>query len=99
MSHVFTVHDARGPSHPTAGNVTYIEAKGEPEEPPKMPERDYDCERSAAALTFDVPDLPRKNKTREPEVEAEMTDGLRIFLLGAALCNLATIRYDEDDKT
>ena len=99
VSHIYTVREARSPSDPTAGSVTYAGHKDELEEAEKIPARDYDRERSAAALTFDVPEEKLRNKTPpEPEIQAEMTPGLRAFLLSAALCNLATVRYDEESE-
>lgn len=67
-------------------------------------DRDYDHERSAAVLTFDVPDEklnPPTTKRKEapvPEQEVEMTDSLRAFLLSSAMCNLATVRYDDEEE-
>ncbi|KAM7207158.1 hypothetical protein V8F20_002424 [Naviculisporaceae sp. PSN 640] len=90
---VYTVRDSMDPSNPTAGSVTQAEVRAEEEK------RDYDQERTTQAIKFDVPDekvnpAPKK----EPETEAEITPDLRMFLLSAALCNLATVRYDEQDE-
>lgn len=90
---VYTVRDSMDPSNPTAGTVTQAEVKLEDEK------RDYDQERTTQAIKFDVPDekanpAPKK----EPETEAEITPDLRMFLLSAALCNLATVRYDQQDE-
>ncbi|KAG5932678.1 hypothetical protein E4U53_001220 [Claviceps sorghi] len=69
-------------------------------------QRDYDRERSSAAvLKFDVPEEKLKAKVpgeqREQQAQAEpetvMTDQLEAFLLSSALCNLATVRYDEEE--
>jgi magnesium-transporting ATPase (P-type) len=102
-SHIYTVRDSQSPNDPTKGRVTYSKQNdSEPEEPPAP--RDYDRERSAAVLKFDVPDekLNQNNnapaKQPEPEVECEMTDELNAFLLSSALCNLATVRYDDDEE-
>lgn len=102
-SHIYTVRDSQSPNDPTKGRVTYSKQNdSEPEEPPAP--RDYDRERSAAVLKFDVPDekLNQNNnaptKQAEPEVECEMTDELNAFLLSSALCNLATVRYDEEEE-
>jgi P-type Na+/K+ transporter len=93
---IFTVHDSKDPSDPTIGRVTYANAdeKTTPQEPEK---RDYDQERSATALKFDVPDEklnPKPKKENEPE--ASMTPELEAFLLSAALCNLATVRQETE---
>ncbi|CVK93045.1 related to Ca2+-transporting ATPase [Fusarium mangiferae] len=100
-SHIYTVRDSQSPNDPTKGRVTYSKQSDEPEEKEAL--RDYDRERSAAVLKFDVPDekLNQNNaqpKKREPEVECEMTDELQAFLLSSALCNLATVRYDDEEE-
>ncbi|KAG5928572.1 hypothetical protein E4U42_000380 [Claviceps africana] len=68
--------------------------------------RDYDRERSSAAvLKFDVPEEKLNAKDHREqheqqaraEAETEMTDQLEAFLLSSALCNLATVRYDEEE--
>ncbi|KAG9496922.1 hypothetical protein J7337_011711 [Fusarium musae] len=100
-SHIYTVRDSQSPNDPTKGRVTYSKQSDEPEE--KEAPRDYDRERSAAVLKFDVPDekLNQNNaqpKKPVPEVECEMTDELKAFLLSSALCNLATVRYDDEEE-
>lgn len=100
-SHLYTVRDSQSPNDPTKGKVTYSKQDdSEPEE--KEAPRDYDRERSAAVLKFDVPDEKlNQNKTPkapEPEVDCEMTDELRAFLLSSSLCNLATVRYDDEEE-
>ncbi|KAG6014516.1 hypothetical protein E4U43_006446 [Claviceps pusilla] len=75
------------------------------------PERDYDRERSSAAvLKFDLPEEKLNerfsDKQREwqqqqegqAESKTEMTAQLEAFLLSSALCNLATVRYDEEEE-
>ncbi|KAL8338245.1 hypothetical protein RB601_006500 [Gaeumannomyces tritici] len=94
-SKIYTVRDSMDPSDPTVGSVTYSEKAPGVEEP----KRDYDAERSAGALTFDVPD-EKLNPTEKPkkanEPAAELNDELRMFLLSTALCNLATVRKDQE---
>ncbi|KAL7923800.1 cation transporting ATPase [Trichoderma austrokoningii] len=108
-SHVYTVHDSQNPNDPTKGRVVYSQGKSEnaPQLEPinEKKSRDYDNERSAAVLKFDVPDEklnPPSSATAKqspvPEPEAKMTDQLRAFLLSSALCNLATVRYDKDEE-
>lgn len=96
--HKYTVHDSQSPNDPTKGRVTYAEGKDEPQAP--TPEkRDFDKERSAAVLKFDVPDEklnPKQEQANEQPVE--MTDQLRAFLLSSALCNLATVRFDKEEE-
>ncbi|KAI9172552.1 Calcium-transporting ATPase [Paramyrothecium foliicola] len=100
-SHLYTVRESQSPNDPTKGRVTYSQNKAEPEPEKEEPKRDYDRERSAAVLKFDVPDekLNRPEKKEPvPEQECEMIDELQAFLLTGALCNLATVRYDEEEE-
>src|SRR6185312_5338978 len=54
MSHNYEVHDSQSPSDPTIGRVTY--AAGDlSRQSQDAPRKNYDDERSATALTFDVP--------------------------------------------
>ena len=93
-SGVYTVRNAKDPSDPTAGTVTHSQSK--PEEDQDEEKRDYDQERTTQAIKFDVPDAKLNQHTsKPPEPEAEVTPALRMFLLSAALCNLATVRRDE----
>ncbi|OAA35736.1 potassium/sodium efflux P-type ATPase [Beauveria brongniartii RCEF 3172] len=99
-SHIYTVHDSQSPNDPTKGRVTYALNKDEPVT--EAPKRDYDRERSAAVLTFDVPDEKLNPKSEaEPapaETPCEMTDELKAFLLSSSLCNLATVRFDKEEE-
>ena len=98
---IYTVVDSKHPSNPTEGRVTFAEAKDDPEEKQEEeePARDFDQERSAAALKFDVPDEklnPKPKHKDEDEPDADMNPELEKFLLAAALCNLATVRHEPD---
>ncbi|KAL3422615.1 potassium/sodium efflux P-type ATPase [Phlyctema vagabunda] len=91
---IFTVQNSMDPNNPTEGHVT----KGPELLPTKRVEekQDYDHQRSAAALKFDVPaDKAAKDqeKTNKPESDeaAELTAELEAFLQPTALCNLATV--------
>ncbi|KAK3687614.1 hypothetical protein B0T22DRAFT_497962 [Podospora appendiculata] len=99
FSKIYTVRDSMDPSNPTAGTVTCPE-QADPEG--EAAARDYDQERSALAIKFDVPEEKPNQSQPEPaepaEPEAQMTPELRMFLLSAALCNLATVRYDESHE-
>lgn len=101
-SHIYTVRESQSPNDPTKGRVTYSQSKDEPTPEKEEPKRDYDRERSAAVLKFDVPDekLNPKPTKKDPEAEPDtkMTDELQAFLLSTALCNLATVRYDEEEE-
>ncbi|KAL2214636.1 potassium/sodium eff [Sarocladium strictum] len=103
-SGIYTVRDSQNPNNPTKGRVTYAQTShDEPVETEEKPEeKDYDKERSAAVLKFDVPDEKlnehsKAAKAPEPEPDTEMTEELRAFLLSTALCNLATVRYDDEE--
>ncbi|KAI0111714.1 potassium/sodium eff [Daldinia grandis] len=92
---IYTVQDSKHPSNPTEGRVMFSEVDGQDQEPEK---RDFDQERSAAVLKFDVPDEklnPPRHK-KEDEKEATMNPQLEAFLLSAALCNLATVRHEPE---
>jgi P-type Na+/K+ transporter len=96
---VYTVHDAKDPSDPTVGHVTY----GEPTKDnfqTVSDREDFDQKRSVSALKFDVPDEKLNPKSIEnDETEASMSAELDDFLLSAALCNLATVREDTEANT
>lgn len=102
---IYTVKGSQDPNDPTQGSVT----KGPvPVIRPIRDEEkaDYDQQRSAVALKFDIPvenaikgQLP---SNRQPEEEeAIITPELEAFLQLAALCNLATVKQEkvEGDAT
>ncbi|KAI6080949.1 potassium/sodium eff [Hypoxylon rubiginosum] len=94
---IYTVKDSKHPSNPTEGIVTFSDADDQSQESEK---RDFDQERSAAVLKFDVPSEklnPSKPK-KEDEKEATMNPELEAFLLSAALCNLATVRHESEPQ-
>ncbi|PHH51772.1 Sodium transport ATPase 1 [Ceratocystis fimbriata CBS 114723] len=106
-NHLYTVHESQNPSDPTQGHVTHQEYTT-PKPEPKQ-ERNFDEERSALALKFDVPEekLNAANQAsgndaagnKEPKEEpATVTPALRAFLLSSGLCNLANVRYDDDSQ-
>ncbi|KAI1425318.1 ATPase [Xylaria sp. FL1777] len=86
---IYTVQDSKHPSNPTEGRVTVAESQGK---------RDFDQERSAATLKFDVPEdklNPHKGESKAEKI-ATMNSELEAFLLSAALCNLATVRHEPE---
>jgi len=104
---IYTVVDSKHPSNPTAGRVTVSpntqESSATNSDEEQAPKRDFDQERSAAALKFDVPDEKlNPTKTSEPKATPEndpvatMNPELHDFLLSSALCNLATVRHEAD---
>ncbi|KAI1386769.1 potassium/sodium eff [Hypoxylon trugodes] len=93
----YTVRDSRRPSDPTEGRVTVSELDYQSQDSEK---RDFDQERSAAVLKFDVPDekLNPAKYHKEDEKDATMNPELEAFLLSAALCNLATVRHEPEPQ-
>ncbi|KXX81602.1 Calcium-transporting ATPase 3 [Madurella mycetomatis] len=93
-STIYTVRESMDPNNPTAGHVTYSRTGDQQEEK----KRDFDQERSTMAIKFDVPDEKLNPKQKPAEPQAEITPELRMFLLSTALCNLATVRYDDSEE-
>lgn len=98
FSDVYTVHDSEDPNDPSVGRVTHRTVSLDESEE-TQPKRDFDQERSAPALKFDVPqEKLDQNKSSEPEQEEASpvaTPSFNAFLLASSLCNLATVRYDQ----
>ncbi|KAF2968589.1 hypothetical protein GQX73_g4962 [Xylaria multiplex] len=77
---IYTVQDSKHPSNPREGRVTVTEDKDANTEPQEK--RDFDQERSAATLKFDVPEEklnpqkedPKKRETRNNESRPEPQD-------------------------
>jgi Na+-exporting ATPase len=95
---IYTVNNSMDPNNPRQGNVSkgaaLVPETASPEE-----NADYDHQRSAAALKFDVPadKLARdqqKNRDSEEE-EATLSPDLEEFLKPTALCNLATVKQEQ----
>lgn len=101
LSSIYTVQDSEDPNDPTVGKVTYhkVPLDAAPPAPPEVAAapRDFDQERSAPALKFDVPPekLDRKTTDDGDEEVVEPSTDLSAFLLAAALCNLATVRCEQ----
>lgn len=97
FSHSYTVRDSENPSDPTVGKVTYHCLSAADHE---QKTRDFDQERSVSALKFDVPD-EKLNKPEVPneEDEAETSPALDNVLVASSLCNLATLRFDEQSQS
>ena len=98
---IYTVKHSTDPNNPTEGSVS----KG-PLTPATLPAReetaDYDQQRSAAALKFDIPSEKaakdqrlNRQKSDEEETAAEVTPELEAFLRPTALCNLATVKHEQ----
>lgn len=96
FSHSYTVRDSENPSDPTVGKVTYSSLSSASDDEKS---RDFDQERSASALKFDVPE-EKLNKPQElDEDEAQPNPALNNFLVASSLCNLATLRFDDQSKS
>ena len=97
---IYTVKHSVDPSDPSEGTVSK-----DPITTPKPPVReepaDYDQQRSAAALKFDIPSekaakgqrLSRQISDKD-KAPAEVTPELEAFLRPTALCNLATVKHE-----
>jgi potassium/sodium efflux P-type ATPase len=100
-STIYTVKESTDPNNPEAGKVTCAQKpQAQPHESGQDDggKRDYDQERSTQAIKFDVPDEKLNQKHEPAEDKAVVTPELRMFLLAAALCNLATVRLDETEE-
>jgi magnesium-transporting ATPase (P-type) len=95
---VYTVNNSMNPNDPTQGDVTVGPEPKLPVNKPDDEKPDYDQERSAAALKFDIPAekaAKDQHKVKDPEQEeATMTPELEALLLPTALCNLATVNHE-----
>lgn len=93
-STVYTVAGSADPNDPYKGTV------GDQAHASEEKKRDFDEERTTQAIKFDG--VPDEKLNPPPQEEAKkmapLTPELRLFLLSAALCNLATVRYDEGES-
>jgi potassium/sodium efflux P-type ATPase len=90
-SAIYTVTGSADPNDPYKGTVS-----DQPQEEDKK--RDFDQERTTQAIKFDgVPDEKLHPKPAHSKM-APLTPELRLFLLSAALCNLATVLHDETES-
>ncbi|KFX94237.1 hypothetical protein V490_04447 [Pseudogymnoascus sp. VKM F-3557] len=101
---VYTVQRSMDPNDPTQGVVTQNVSTQEIEDSqPEAKRVDYDQQRSAAALTFDVPadkaikDQLNGENSKAEEENAEMNPALEQFLQTVALCNLATVTKEKPE--
>lgn len=94
---VYTVNNSMDPNDPTQGNVTRASASPSHITAPDE-STDYDHQRSAAALKFNVPAAKvakDQTKIRDSEgEEAALTPDLEEVLQPTALCNLATVKQE-----
>jgi Na+-exporting ATPase len=106
---IYTVSNSEDPSNPKQGQISVGPAKSKAEMDAEKEQRQthFDTLRSGAALKFDIPEKPsekRDAKTGAPDGLAEddkeydgMIPELDALLRTAALCNLATVRLNEQD--
>ncbi|KAK3306536.1 uncharacterized protein B0T15DRAFT_144083 [Chaetomium strumarium] len=92
-SRVYKVSGSTDPNDPYKGTV------GEQSQMTEK-KRDFDEERTTQAIKFDgVPDEKLNPKPQQEQKRmAPLTPELRMFLLSTALCNLATVRYDDGEN-
>ncbi|KAF2488435.1 Na+-exporting ATPase [Lophium mytilinum] len=106
---IYTVSNSVDPANPTQGNISVGPAKSRAEMDVEKIDRgeQVDRERSAAALAFEVPSQkaekdqqrhgPQEKQTLSGDDYPEMIPELESFLNSAALCNLATVRLNEQE--
>ena len=101
----YTVEDAESPSDPTTGQVTYLQKQEiAPADEQALSEsqlgdrtNDDTPSRTPTGIKFD--DAVVKTTQPKSKPVTEPNDELNAFLLSAALCNLATVRYDDNEET
>ncbi|PNS16423.1 potassium/sodium efflux P-type ATPase, fungal-type [Sphaceloma murrayae] len=105
---IYTIENADDAADPTKGKMTLGPAKSktEAEQEQNQREEELDKARSGAALKFDIPnekDPGRGDSHSKPVIgkDVDFKDlpvGMEAFLDSAALCNLATVRYNEKEN-
>lgn len=100
---IYTVNNSMDPKNPTEGTVTKAPITSEEAQTPtpsEKPAMDFDNQRSAAALRFDIPaekavrDQNKSSSSNQDEELAEIIPELENFLHSTALCNLATVKNE-----
>ncbi|KAF2812153.1 metal cation-transporting ATPase [Mytilinidion resinicola] len=106
---IYTISNSDNPANPTQGNISVGPAKSKTEMDAEKTDREerFDRERSAAALTFKVPSNkadkdqqchePQERQSFDGDDNPEMVPELEYFLNSTALCNVATVRLDEQE--
>jgi P-type Na+/K+ transporter len=110
---IVSVSNSEDPSNPKQGQITVgpAKSKAELEAEKEAREEHFDTQRSGAALKFDLPPKPHKSEkdtaksgTFEEKLPegtedfSEMTTELEALVRTAALCNLATVRHNEQEN-
>jgi Na+-exporting ATPase len=96
---IYTVRDSQDPNDPTQGSVTKVPLT-DATRVRDQERADYDQQRSATALRFEIPPAKatqnQQASDREPaEDEATVIPELEAFLQPTALCNLATVKQEK----
>lgn len=110
---VYSLHNSDDATNPTRGTITISQPPASKQEAEKQREEkraEQDRMRSTAGLKFDVPAEKeerdqRKMEERNEKEHAGEEDGelpevvpeFEAFLQSSALCNLATVRHDEEE--
>jgi P-type Na+/K+ transporter len=98
---IFTVNNSMDPNDPTQGEVTKGPIPTSRSKSSENEKTDYDHQRSAAALKFDIPpekaakDAQPKEKDYSNEELAVVNPELEALLRPTALCNLATVKHEQ----
>ncbi|KAF4555029.1 E1-E2 ATPase-like protein 1 [Elsinoe fawcettii] len=107
---IYTVQNADDAADPSKGRITLGAAKSkqEAENEQNQREEELDKARSGAALKFDIPDEknPGTGRDASPKPAAadvdvdpkQLPDGMSAFLDSTALCNLATVRFNDKEN-
>ncbi|KAH7135808.1 potassium/sodium efflux P-type ATPase [Dendryphion nanum] len=107
---IYSVSNSEDPSNPKQGQITIGPAKSKAEmnAEKKAREDHFDTQRSGAALKFDLPPIKSEKEVRKADADdekfpeetveySEMVPELEGLLNTAALCNLATVRLNEQE--
>ncbi|RFU28751.1 hypothetical protein B7463_g7598, partial [Scytalidium lignicola] len=98
---IYTVNHSLDPNDPSQGTVTKLSDPSPPAPNKEQIHNDYDRQRSAAGLTFDIPpekaakDQSAKSEKSNVGEPVVMTPDLQEFLQCMVLCNLATVKYEQ----
>ncbi|KAK3078275.1 hypothetical protein LTS18_007989, partial [Coniosporium uncinatum] len=109
---IYTVNNTEDPFDPTQGTISLDAEKTSAEAEAEKEDRQerIDRSRSSAGLTFEEPaektqrdrrrasPIPEKINEDDSTEAPEMTPELQTFLNSTALCNLATVRFSEENK-
>ena len=103
MYNIDGTQDAKDPNSGTVRFQDIEDLAARPDKTEEQKREDRDRQRSVAAVKFDANATgPKKPVTEKPEHEGienpDMTPGLEAFLYSTALCNIATVREDTNER-